>query len=98
MLPQLALLADTRGVLRLAGEELIPFLQVGQQAGLRPASIFEFPQGLTAALNLQGLLTNDVKQMEAQDATMQYAAILNSHGRYLHDLFLHRQKGLAWKN
>ena len=25
---------------------------------------------------------------------MQYAAILNSHGRYLHDLFLHKQKGL----
>ena len=43
---------------------------------------------------MQGLLTNDTKQLEATDAPMQYAAILNSHGRYLHDLFLHKQKGL----
>ena len=43
----------------------------------------------------QGLLTNDTKQLEAKDAPMQYAAILNSHGRYLHDLFLHKQKGFA---
>lgn len=43
---------------------------------------------------LQGLLTNDTKQLEAKDVRMQYAAILNSHGRYLHDLFLHKQKGL----
>ena len=43
---------------------------------------------------MQGLLTNDTKLLEAEDSPMQYAAILNSHGRYLHDLFLHRQKGL----
>ncbi|KAL3149050.1 hypothetical protein ABBQ32_001895 [Trebouxia sp. C0010 RCD-2024] len=42
---------------------------------------------------LQGLLTNDTKQLEAKDVRMQYAALLNSHGRYLHDLFLHKQKG-----
>ena len=39
MLPQLASLADTRGVLRLEGEELIAFLQVCRQAGLGHASI-----------------------------------------------------------
>lgn len=65
LLPQLASLADTRGVVRLSGHGLIDFLQ--------------------------GLLTNDVKQLIAREAPAQYAAILNSHGRHLHDLFLYRQ-------
>lgn len=42
---------------------------------------------------VQGLLTNDVKQLVAREAPAQYAAILNSHGRHLHDLFLYRQPG-----
>jgi len=42
---------------------------------------------------MQGLLTNDVKQLVAREAPAQYAAILNSHGRHLHDLFLYRQPG-----
>ena len=100
MLPQIASLADTRGVLRLSGQELVAFLQVCPNLSslkMRLLGRFDHTSRTPAhsfAPTLQGLLTNDTKQLEAKDMRMQYAAILNSHGRYLHDLFLHKQKGL----
>ena len=42
---------------------------------------------------LQGLLTNDVKQIYSSNLPIQYSAILNAHGRFLHDLFLYQQPG-----
>ena len=43
--------------------------------------------------DLQGLVTNDVAPLEDQHARPMYACILNAQGRFLHDLFLHRQPG-----
>ena len=100
LLPQLASLADTRGVVRLSGHGLIDFLQVSYDdhnllsqvlicwlSAEKPRLTFD------VCLWMQGLLTNDVKQLVAREAPAQYAAILNSHGRHLHDLFLYRQPG-----
>ena len=42
---------------------------------------------------LQGLVTNDVAGLEAPGAPPMYTAILNAQGRFLYDLFLHRQPG-----
>lgn len=42
---------------------------------------------------LQGLLTNDVNQIYSNSLAIQYSAILNAHGRFLHDLFLYKQPG-----
>jgi folate-binding Fe-S cluster repair protein YgfZ len=43
--------------------------------------------------DLQGLVTNDVAPLEDQHARPMYACILNAQGRFLHDLFMHRQPG-----
>ena len=96
LLPQLASLADTRGVLRLSGHGLIDFLQVSycnHNLLSQYLTCQRSPGGHSECLWKQGLLTNDVKQLVAREAPAQYAAILNSHGRHLHDLFLHRQPG-----
>ena len=45
---------------------------------------------LPGAPGLQGLLTNDVEALAAPGAHPVYACVLNSQGRFLHDLFLHR--------
>jgi hypothetical protein len=42
---------------------------------------------------LQGLVTNDVAPLGDQHARPMYACILNAQGRFLHDLFMHRQSG-----
>ena len=48
---------------------------------------------VTVQPSVQGLVTNDVAALEDQRARPMYACILNAQGRFLHDLFMHRQPG-----
>lgn len=45
--------------------------------------------------SLQGLLTKDVTPLLKQDAAPVYAALLNSKGRMVHDLILHRDESVG---
>lgn len=45
---------------------------------------------------VQGLVTNDVSQLEQPGAKALYASVLNAQGRFLHDMFLFNQSGNSW--
>ncbi len=44
---------------------------------------------------LQGITTNDCAPLERKGAPPRYAALLNSQGRVLHDMHLHRTRAPA---
>ena len=89
--PVTACLASSRAVLRLAGEDVLPFLQVRRRksggGALRltrlPTSSFPLPPP-------QGLLTNDTTHLAAPGAPPLAAALLTPQGRIVSDMFLHR--------
>lgn len=101
--PRVANLSATRSVLRLAGPDLLTFLQV--YTGSTSVLLRIAMHGIVACSTLlqrcilelvtclQGLVTNDVAALEDPQARPMYACILNAQGRFLHDLFLHRQPG-----
>ena len=100
--PRTANLSSTRSVLRLAGPRPFDISAGAAQPKLVMYNLLEFAcrharelmTGAPAKL-LQGLVTNDVAPLEDQHARPMYACILNAQGRFLHDLFLHRQPGMC---
>ena len=88
-------LDGTRGILRLGGSDVISFLQVnGFCIEEENAWTSLLAQVRVTLFALQGLLTNDANMLNKPSAQPLYAALLNAQGRYLHDMFLYRTKGM----
>ena len=92
---QIASLQGQRGVLRLAGGDLIDFLQVCTLLCSSATTCCQQEIKVNSHVFLQGLLTNDVKPLSQRATQPTYATLLNAQGRFLFDMFLHRADGAA---
>ena len=79
-------LKNTRGVLRLHGEDVHQFLNVGTCPTLPVRGCC---LGMSRVIwCTQGIITNDPKLLQNGTTDVMYTALLNSHGRFMHDAFL----------
>ena len=85
----IAKLADSRGVLRLAGEDVYHFLQVGQRCFIAACKLITSVCEIIDPLYVQGIVTNDITLLQKGSRDVLYSAFLNSTGRFLHDAFLY---------